>query len=135
MSLWGSLESPPPCQGGEREFKSRLGRMANSKEYNAEYRKLNKERIAKAKQDTAARLKLEILSVYGLQCNGCGFSDVRALTIDHINNDGYVERGEKGRHFSGEKFYRFLKAQGYPKGYQTLCFNCNIIKYRETLVR
>jgi len=23
------------------------------------------------------------------------------------------------------KMYRWLKKQGYPKGYQVLCFNCN----------
>lgn len=29
MAVWRSLESSPPCQGGNREFKSRLGRHAH----------------------------------------------------------------------------------------------------------
>lgn len=106
-----------------------------TKEYNAKYRIDNKEKIAKAKREAAAKLKQEVLSAYGLVCKHCGFDNVLALTIDHIDNDGKIERKEKGRHFSGEKFYRDLKQRAFPSGYQTLCFNCNVIKYRESIVQ
>ncbi len=56
----------------------------------------------------------------------CGYSDIRALCIDHINNDGKEERRQLG--VSGRDFYRYLIKNKYPKGYQVLCFNCNQIK-------
>ena len=75
------------------------------------------------------RLKEEVLTYYGggkLACVRCGFEDVRALTIDHINNDGSGKRKRIGYHF-----YHWLKAEGYPEGYQTLCMNCQFIKREE----
>lgn len=61
-------------------------------------------------------------------CVSCGFKDIRALTIDHINGDGSIERkllGNKGR---GSHFYIYLKINNFPKGYQVLCMNCQFIK-------
>lgn len=40
-----------------------------------------------------------LFDMYGRTCAVCGFSDVRALTLDHIHGDGNEERrqvGEKG---------------------------------------
>lgn len=72
-------------------------------------------------------LTLQVLTYYGggkLACVLCDFPDMRALCIDHIDNNAHRERG-------GVNFYRKLKLQGFPKGYQTLCANCNLIKERE----
>lgn len=76
-------------------------------------------------------LKLEVFTYY---CNGnsplcanCNFTDIRALTIDHINDDGAEDRKKTGRR-GGDPFYRVLKKSGYPSGYQVLCANCNTIK-------
>ncbi|MFE1396776.1 hypothetical protein ACFW53_02415 [Nocardiopsis dassonvillei] len=46
------------------------------------------------------------------------------LTIDHVDNNGAEHRREIGG--GGEKLYRWLKREGYPPGYQVLCFNCNV---------
>ena len=77
--------------------------------------------------------KVDVLTYYGdnrLVCVRCGFEDIRALTIDHINNNGYKHRKALG--LSGKGFYYWLKRQGYPDGYQTLCMNCQFIKRDET---
>ena len=75
-------------------------------------------------------VKIDVLTHYGegkLACVKCGFSDVRALCIDHINGVEPTEfcspipRG-------GVPLYNWLMRDGFPSGYQTLCFNCNIIK-------
>lgn len=66
----------------------------------------------------------------GLACVRCGFEDMRALSIDHINGGGYEHRKILKRE-SGISFYRWLKHQDYPKGYQTLCMNCQFIKREE----
>lgn len=84
------------------------------------------------------RLKVEVLTHYGggrLACVNCGFSDLRALTIDHVANDGAAHRktlSKDGRNgSSGSCIYTWLKKHGHPSGFQTLCMNCNFIKARE----
>lgn len=78
------------------------------------------------------QLKLDTLAVYGTSCAVCGFDDVRALQIDHINNDGNVERKALGgQNISGWRFYDHLRKAGWPQGYQTLCANHNMIKHIE----
>ncbi len=79
-------------------------------------------------------VRREVLTHYGngkCACAICGFSDIRALSIDHIEQRGI---NEKAARVKGEKtgtalmFYRKLRRDGYPKGYQTLCMNCQWIK-------
>lgn len=71
-------------------------------------------------------LKAETLEHYGrgiLACVVCGYYDVRALTLDHIQ-----PIGQQKRRVTGLMFYRILQREGYPSGYQTLCANCQMIK-------
>jgi hypothetical protein len=73
-------------------------------------------------------IKTFVLSHYGkgkkLLCSwrGCCVSDIDCLSLDHVNNDGYVER-QKGNHNSGVSLYYKLIKLGYPEGFQTLCWN------------
>ena len=80
------------------------------------------------------KLKQTTLERYGTSCAYCGFSDPRALQIDHINGGGNAERIAAGGtvRFSGWNFYQYLKTNGWPDGYQTLCANCNMIKHEES---
>ena len=74
-------------------------------------------------------IKIDVLTHYGngeCKCVRCGFDDIRALSIDHINGNGTKERRQTGR--KGKAFYRWLQSQRYPEGYQTLCMNCQFIK-------
>jgi hypothetical protein len=59
-------------------------------------------------------------------CAKCGFSDIRALSIDHINGGGRKHTQELKK--VGTIFYRWLIKNNFPKGYQVLCMNCNYIK-------
>lgn len=75
-------------------------------------------------------VKIEVLTHYGngkFACVKCGFGDIRALTLDHINGGGYQERKKIGG-AGGVNLYYLLRKQGYPEGYQTLCMNCQFIK-------
>lgn len=100
---------------------------------NAEYRARNREKIREYQRQRRIRLKREALERYGTVCANCGFSDPRALQIDHIDNSGAEERKALGgQHFAGQRFYWILKKRGWPDGYQTLCANCNIIKHVES---
>jgi len=77
-----------------------------------------------------ARVKYDVLCHYSNDgsaiCVKCGFSDIRALSIDHIKSNGREERGKMQS--IGSSFYRWLRRNSYPEGYQTLCMNCQFIK-------
>ncbi len=75
-------------------------------------------------------IKKAIISHYskGKQsCSKCGFADIRALTIDHIEGKGGVHR----RQINTGNFYRWLIRNNLPNGYQILCMNCQFIKKHE----
>lgn len=69
------------------------------------------------------RLRHEALSTLGGVCVECGFSDPRALQIDHKNGGG----GKHLKSVSWSKRYREIIA-GDVKKFQVLCANCNWIK-------
>lgn len=100
----------------KRETMQRL-RAENPEKYNSQSKK------AKLKER-------EILfEMYGHECSRCGFDDKRALTLDHINNDGNAERlmlGERG-------VYRKAKAELRIDLYQILCMNCQFIKHATSI--
>lgn len=76
------------------------------------------------------KIKLEVFTHYcdGTPvCKHCGFSDIRALSIDHINGGGRQHRNEIKRN-CGTDFYRWLRDNNHPDGFQVLCYNCQIIK-------
>lgn len=75
-------------------------------------------------------LKSDVLTHYGnneLKCVLCGFDNPLALTIDHTNGGGAIHRKQLGG--GGMKVYLWLKRNDYPKGYRTLCSNCQLIEY------
>ena len=78
-------------------------------------------------------IKTEVLSHYRkegrLQCcsPGCLISDMDILSLDHINDDG-AEHRRQGILRGGFNFYKQLRKDGFPAGYQTLCFNCQLKK-------
>jgi len=74
------------------------------------------------------KLLKEIHEWFGGKCCTCGFSDARALQIDHIDGGGVKEL--KNKSGNREHYYsvvlRSLKAN--ERKYQVLCANCNWIK-------
>lgn len=75
-------------------------------------------------------LRKSVLEKYGNCCSRCGFSDVRALHIDHVNGDGAQERrGNPGRSRRVSFLRRVL--EDTTGAYQILCANCNYIKAHE----
>ncbi len=82
-------------------------------EYFRNYRKLRRDKI---------------IAYLGGKCVKCGFSDVRALQIDHINGGGSKER--KVLKMNEGLFYKKVREDATGK-YQLLCANCNWIKKHE----
>jgi len=101
-----------------------------STDYFKLYRGEHKEETRIRNKNNRRRYKTLVLNYYGNICAKCGFSDIRALQLDHINNNGAEERMAVGgsKKFSGWNFYKWIVDNNYPEGYQTLCANCNMIK-------
>jgi len=119
-----------------------------TKEYMRKYRDNNREKVRQYSRDwriknkewdieqnrlERERLKLEVISHYSngtMCCGGCGYSDIRALQIDHVNDDGANKRRATHgkRTAAGADYYRWIRQHNFPKGYQVLCANCNWIK-------
>ena len=85
------------------------------------------------------RVKLKVVGHYspslGCQCTlgncwhgnlPCPVTDIRSLSIDHIDGGGRRHLLELKR--QGWSFYRWLIKQGYTIGFQVLCYNCNRVK-------
>lgn len=95
--------------------------------YHRNYRKIKKEEMLIYKKRYEGRIRKELFSLLGDKCAKCGFDDVRALQIDHVNGDGYKDKG-KCRGTSSHK-RRILDAiKRGENRYQILCANCNWIK-------
>ena len=97
-------------------------------------------------------LKMAAFSAYGGPfCACCGETIPDFLTIDHINNDGAAHRKKTEKdptarmyrrppskekpsgQGTGDCIYGWLKRNGYPPGFQVLCFNCNWSKARHLI--
>ena len=64
----------------------------------------------------------------GAHCACCGETDHNFLSLDHVNNDGADHRRSLADH--SMNFYQWLKLNNYPPGYQVLCMNCNMGRWR-----
>lgn len=74
------------------------------------------------------RIRNAIFEILGKQCVNCGFDDIRALQIDHIEGGGHKEKSKITTHYFKFVLGEILK--GSTK-YQVLCANCNWIKRAE----
>jgi len=112
---------PPRWWENKKAYKKRHSKTDVGKSQNRQYQRRYRNNI-----------KILVLTHYGngkLRCCKCGFKDIRALSIDHIEGGG-------GKHkismkLKSDGFYRWLVANKYPEGYQTLCMNCQWIKRHE----
>jgi len=85
--------------------------------------------ISKSAKNRAREDRKSALNYYGNSCNFCGEDIEIFLTIDHIDNNGAEHRKMincSGR--AGSTTYAWLRRNNYPKGFQTLCYNCNCAK-------
>lgn len=75
-------------------------------------------------REKGIQLRTEVYEAYGgAQC-ACCESTFKFLNLDHANNDGNQHRKQVGR----TSVLRWLKDNGFPPGYQVLCWNCNMGK-------
>lgn len=105
----------------EHTEKAKLWRINNRKQWNDFQRKYSKRRRDK--------IRTEILQLLGNKCIRCGFSDPRALQIDHVHGYGHREKSSHGSELYYKLILRAIK--NGSDDYQCLCANCNWIKRTE----
>ncbi len=95
----------------------------------SQWKKINPDKVKESNAKSNQRAKNDALSHYGkggkaVCCwDGCDVDDPDLLTIDHIHNDGAILHGRGQAGQTGVDLYRKLRKSGWPKGYQTLCWN------------
>lgn len=113
------------------------------------YRIVNKEKVAAVKHtqyvrnsdmikarerkryaDKCPGARRQVIEAYGASCICCGESEVQFLCVDHVNNDGCIERKLPG--MRSLAFYIKIIRAGFPSRYQLLCHNCNWASHRGT---
>lgn len=125
-NLWSKRKSEGFCVycGSKPSIKSKLGCeecLKNKSSINSRYVKNNTEKVNQYR----LLLKHQVIEKYGGKCNCCGETEILFLTIDHINNDGSIDRKSNS---STNSFYLRLKKSEKRDDLQVLCFNCNLGK-------
>lgn len=67
----------------------------------------------------------KVLEHYGNKCVCCGEETYEFLSLDHINDDGFLDR-KKNQNCAAP--WRILKSSIFPENLQILCYNCNMAK-------
>jgi len=120
--------------GAERDRRYRAKDPARSREQTrqsvARWREANREAAREANRRWQAELRQAVFDHYGWACVCCAATD--RLTIDHVNGDGAEHRAQVGGTW---QIYRWIIANGFPEGFQTMCLPCNVSKKRGTHCR
>lgn len=137
LSAFSATYGKRTCVGCGRKRaaeKMRMARRLRPKVYRAiESRRYwgDREQRNAARRDWQQRLRDEVFAAYGgYRCRCCNETEKSMLTLDHVNNDGAKQRREEPAMRWAKHFYAWIVKQGFPKGLQVLCYNCNISKFR-----
>ncbi len=85
------------------------------------WREKNRDKILVMRKKTRDKLRSDVILHYGNKCVCCGESEFKFLCLDHINGGGRKERLSLHPRCSSNTFYRWLRRNNYPEGYQILC--------------
>lgn len=76
-----------------------------------------------------SELRMTVLQHYSpgrVRCVCCHEDQIEMLTLDHMHQDGAEHRKE----LSGKNIYKWIVDNYFPEGFQVLCYNCNIGRYK-----
>lgn len=112
-------------------------RRRRGREYARVHREKHRHDVNRDKRTHAVKVRQAALAFLGNKCNSqdcrwinpdgsIGCTDPDVLQIDHVNDDGAIERKQSG---GNDKIYRNVLADTEGR-YQILCANCNWKKRR-----
>ncbi len=104
----------------------------NAIQRSRKWQKENPEKFKETKEKYIRELQYQTLLFYSNnseipKCVNCGDTNIKVLAIDHINNDGKLDRQRPN-----ELYRKALKIKDKSQ-YQTLCYNCNWKKHLANL--
>lgn len=105
----------------------RLYQEKIKRDYNNKIKRNKKILKIKTKRDLKKEFVLSKYCIGTIKCACCGETKLELLTLDHINNDGGSLRKQIKGHGN---LYHWLPKHHFPSGFQVLCYNCNIGKFR-----
>lgn len=113
------------CRNGHKYTKANTGiKPGSGYRYCKECAKECHDNASVSQKVKRQESKVIVFKHYGnCKCQCCGESDVRFLTIDHVNGGGSSHRLKLRK--GGWNFCRWLIRNKFPTGYAILCFNCN----------
>src|SRR5579859_3625029 len=107
---------------------TKSGRCQECRNINSRYQKdlyyRDIEKHQQIRHDRNRKKRDKVFDYYGRKCVCCGETIDTFLCIDHINGGGNQHRKQLNLG-SGGSFYDWLIKEGFPGGFQTLCYNCN----------
>jgi hypothetical protein len=89
--------------------------------YCSEWHRKHRRQAQESKKQYRYRQKRLAFAALGGRCAHCPESDPEVLAIDHVNDDGALERKAKNH---CAMYNRIIRGES-PGRYQLLCFNCN----------
>lgn len=117
----------------ESQHRYREANRERMRAYHATPEARESKRIRRARY--SAEQRMAVMRHYsGLDvpaCAACGVDDMDVLTIDHIFGGGRKHREEIKVCGAATAFHRWLIRNKYPTGFQVLCQNCNVKKYKQ----
>lgn len=85
------------------------------------------QKVWDTKKDRVRFKRKVCIFLLGSQCRICGFSDYRALEIDHVDGNGNLDTTPNGCRNTESKVYNRIILHKDPN-FQLLCSNCHKIK-------
>jgi hypothetical protein len=85
-------------------------------------------------RDARKRNKILIYNHFGGKCEHCGETDIRVMTLDHVDNDGAIDKkSDSGKKQITTAWYvklvRLINSnKSFPRKLQMLCYNCHFKK-------
>lgn len=67
--------------------------------------------------------KRQVFEAYGNDCSCCGESELKFLSVDHVNGGGGEHRRAVG---GGTAVLAEIVRRNFPEEFTVLCFNCNL---------
>lgn len=110
---------------------SRAKWLASQKRYRETHRSERRKDGRERERARREKARADLIEALGGECAICGFYDARALTIDHVHDDGKSERILFK--FDYVAMRRHMARTVRSGRYQVLCANCNTIKQWERM--
>ena len=128
IKLWASVigKQAYDREHHQKNKEKRANYPSSQITYRREYREKNNDRINAYSRGKVEEKGKFLFQLMGNKCKNCGETDPMYLQIDHVKNDGYLDKNQSGSRICVK--YKMKLYYENPKRFQLLCANCNFAK-------